>query len=81
MRRSSHRGHLQDPQARGLGLGRHLLETLERCALAGGAQVGHIETSDVLTEAISLYRSAGWVEVPAFNDEPFADHRFEKPLV
>ena len=69
------------PQARGLGLGRRLLETLEECALAGGAWVAHIETSDVLTEAISLYRSAGWVEVPAFNEEPFADHWFEKPLV
>ena len=69
------------PQARGLGLGRRLLETLEDCALAGGARVAHIETSDVLTEAISLYRSAGWVEVPAFNDEPFADRWFEKPLL
>jgi GNAT superfamily N-acetyltransferase len=69
------------PQARGLGLGRRLLETLEACAREGGAQVARIETSDVLTEAISLYRSAGWVEVPAFNDEPFADHWFEKPLL
>jgi GNAT superfamily N-acetyltransferase len=69
------------PQARGLGLGRRLLEMLEECALAGGARVAHIETSEVLTEAISLYRSAGWVEVPAFNDEPFADHWFEKPLL
>jgi GNAT superfamily N-acetyltransferase len=69
------------PQARGLGLGRRLLETLEECALASGARVAHIETSDVLTEAISLYRSAGWVEVPAFNEEPFADHWFEKPLL
>jgi DNA-binding MarR family transcriptional regulator/GNAT superfamily N-acetyltransferase len=69
------------PQARGLGLGRRLLETLEKCALAGGARVAHIETSEVLTEAISLYRSAGWVEVRAFNDEPFADHWFEKQLL
>lgn len=68
-------------QARGLGLGRRLLETLEECALAGGARVAHIETSEVLTEAISLYRSAGWVEVRAFNDEPFADHWFEKQLL
>lgn len=68
------------PQARGLGLGRRLLETLEECALTGGATIAHIETSEVLTEAISLYRSAGWVEVPAFNEEPFADHWFEKPL-
>jgi GNAT superfamily N-acetyltransferase len=68
------------PSARGLGLGRRLLETLEACALAGGAEIAHIETSAALTEAIDLYRSAGWVEVPAFNDEPYADHWFEKLL-
>jgi hypothetical protein len=42
--------------------------------------VARIETSGVLGEALALYRSAGWVEVPAFNDEPFADHWFEKAL-
>jgi DNA-binding MarR family transcriptional regulator/GNAT superfamily N-acetyltransferase len=68
------------PDARGLGLGRRLLERLEACALAGGARVAHIETSAVLVEALSLYQSAGWIEVPAFNDEPFADHWFEKAL-
>jgi GNAT superfamily N-acetyltransferase len=68
------------PQARGLGLGRRLLETLEACAQAGGAQTAHIETNASLPEAIALYRSAGWVEVAAFNDEPFADHWFEKTL-
>jgi DNA-binding MarR family transcriptional regulator len=68
------------PQARGLGLGRRLLETLEACARARGARVAHIETSAVLTEALSLYRSTGWVEVPRFNDEPFADHWLEKQL-
>ncbi len=68
------------PHARGLGLGRRLLETLQACASASGAVVARIETSAVLTEALSLYRSAGWVEVPAFNDEPFADHWFEKVL-
>src|SRR5436305_11591812 len=69
------------PQARGLGLGRSLLETLEACAVANGAAIAHIETGAVLTEALSLYRSAGWVEVPPFNDEPFAEHWFEKTLV
>lgn len=68
------------PRARGLGLGRRLLETLEACALAGGATIAHIETSGVLTEALALYQSAGWVEVPPFNEEPFADHWFEKAL-
>jgi len=67
-------------QARGLGLGRRLLETLEAFARARGARVARIETSAVLTEAMSLYRSTGWVEVPRFNDEPFADHWFEKEL-
>ncbi len=68
------------PHARGLGLGRRLLEILEECAFAAGARVAHIETSAALTEALSLYRSAGWVEVARFNDEPFADHWFEKRL-
>jgi DNA-binding MarR family transcriptional regulator/GNAT superfamily N-acetyltransferase len=68
------------PEARGLGLGRRLLERLEACALAGGAQLARIETSAVLLEALSLYLSTGWAEVPAFNDEPFADHWFQKAL-
>src|SRR3954454_2755112 len=69
------------PDARGLGLGRRLLERLEAAAREAGASVAHIETSDVLTEAIALYRSAGWVEVPAFNEEPFADLWLEKRLI
>jgi DNA-binding MarR family transcriptional regulator/GNAT superfamily N-acetyltransferase len=68
------------PGARGLGLGRRLLERLEACARDSGAEVARIETSAVLTEALSLYESSGWVEVPRFNDEPFADHWFEKQL-
>ncbi len=68
------------PPARGLGLGRRLLERLEASALVGRARVAHIETSAVLVEAIALYRSSGWVEVPPFNDEPFADLWFEKAL-
>jgi GNAT superfamily N-acetyltransferase len=68
------------PEARGLGLGRRLLKELEACALSGGARIAHIETSAVLPEALALYRSSGWVDVPAFNDEPFADHWLEKSL-
>jgi DNA-binding MarR family transcriptional regulator/GNAT superfamily N-acetyltransferase len=68
------------PAARGLGVGRRLLEHHAAGALASGARAARIETSAVLTEALALYRSAGWVEVPAFNDEPFADHWLEKAL-
>jgi GNAT superfamily N-acetyltransferase len=69
-----------DERARGLGLGRRLLEHLERLAREHGSLVAHIETNDVLAEAIALYRSAGYAEVAPFNAEPFADRWFAKPL-
>lgn len=68
------------PSARGLGLGRRLLERLEACARDAGAHLARIETSSDLREALSLYASAGWVEVEPFNDEPFADRWLEKTL-
>jgi len=67
--------------ARGLGIGRRLLVELEASAARSGATKTRLETNGTLSEAIGLYRSAGYVEVPAFNDEPFADHWFEKRLV
>ena len=66
--------------ARGLGIARRLLAELEKEAVASGAGTAHLETNKTLVEAIALYRSAGYVEVPAFNDEPFAHHWFEKRL-
>lgn len=69
-----------DDAARGLGLGRRLLRELESAAREAGAELAHIETNHNLTEAIALYRSVGYVEVAPFNDEPFADHWFEKNL-
>jgi len=67
--------------ARRLGLGRRILTELERLALANGAETVRLETNRALVEAISLYRSAGYIEVPAFNEEPYAHHWFEKNLV
>ncbi len=66
--------------ARGLGIARRLLEELERDAVRSGARAATIETSATLFEAMELYRSVGYVEVAPFNDEPFADHWFEKRL-
>ena len=66
--------------ARGRGVGRRLLEDLERRAVEHGDSVVRLETSALLSEAISLYLSAGYVEVDPFNDEPFADHWFSKTL-
>ena len=66
--------------ARGLGLGRRLLADLEARAARAGARTVRLETSNLLHEAIALYRSSGYEEVPAFNDEPFAHHWFAKRL-
>jgi ribosomal protein S18 acetylase RimI-like enzyme len=66
--------------ARGLGLGRRLLTELEHRAREHGAHVVRLETNKSLTEAINLYRSTGYTEINSFNDEPYADHWFEKHL-
>ncbi|HTP19201.1 MAG TPA: helix-turn-helix domain-containing GNAT family N-acetyltransferase [Solirubrobacteraceae bacterium] len=66
--------------ARGLGIARRLLATLEADSVTTGASTARLETNKALVEAIALYRSAGYTEVPAFNDEPFAHHWFEKRL-
>jgi DNA-binding MarR family transcriptional regulator/GNAT superfamily N-acetyltransferase len=66
--------------ARGLGVGRRMLAALEAHARDRGARTARLETNRVLVEAIRLYRSAGYEEVAAFNDEPYADHWFEKAL-
>jgi GNAT superfamily N-acetyltransferase/DNA-binding MarR family transcriptional regulator len=68
------------PSARGLGLGRRLLAELEAQAAAYDVRTLRLETNQSLTEAIALYRSAGYREVPAFNDEPYAHHWFEKKV-
>ena len=66
--------------ARGLGVGRQLLGELEKRAAKSGARAVRLETNRSLAEAISLYRSAGYAEVSAFNTEAYAHHWFEKQV-
>lgn len=68
------------PRVRGLGVGQRLLDELERHAKQAGVTVLRLETNRSLTEAIALYRRAGYQEVAAFNAEPYAHHWFEKRL-
>jgi DNA-binding MarR family transcriptional regulator/GNAT superfamily N-acetyltransferase len=65
---------------RGVGLGRRLLTELEALVADSGAEAARLDTHGALVEAVSLYRSAGYSEIPPFNEEPFADHWFEKRL-
>ena len=67
-------------EARGLGLGRRLLQELEQRARSLGYRKLRLETQKSLSEAQQLYRSSGFREVPPFNDEPYAHHWFEKTL-
>jgi DNA-binding MarR family transcriptional regulator/GNAT superfamily N-acetyltransferase len=68
------------PSVRGLGLGRRLLAELEAQAAAHGVSTVQLETHRALGEAFSLYQTAGYREVAAFNDEPYAHHWFEKAI-
>ena len=52
------------PAARGLGLGRRLLEACEAAARAAGAPRLYLETSSTLKPAGALYRSFGFVDLP-----------------
>ncbi len=68
------------PAARGLGVGRRLLDRLETLAGESGAPAVQLDTNCTLTEAIAMYRATGYEEVAPFNDEAFAHHWFQKPL-
>lgn len=68
------------PSARGHGAGRALLAALEDAARALGATEGRLDTNELLGAAVHLYRTAGWHEVPAYNDNRYATHWFAKDL-
>ncbi len=65
---------------RGLGIGTRILDLLETLARKRRVPLLRLETNKALEEAQRLYRSRGYREVPAFNDEPYAHHWFEKTL-
>jgi len=68
------------PPARGLGVARRVLRTLEAAAREKGLKSLRLDTNRALTEAHALYRSEGYREIARFSDNPYADHWFEKRL-
>lgn len=66
---------------RGRGVGRRILRRLVAEARALGFGGVRLDTNASLGEAIALYRSEGFVEVPPFNDEPHADLWFRLDFV
>jgi GNAT superfamily N-acetyltransferase len=70
------------PEARGLGLGRRLLEGLEAEARRLGYVAVVLETGNLQAEALGLYTSSGYERIPCY--EPYASRElsvcFEKSL-
>ncbi len=68
------------PSARGLGLAKRLMTAAETVARELAVKVLRLDTNRALPEALHFYRTAGWTEIARFNDDPYADHFFEKRL-
>ncbi|WP_307808350.1 GNAT family N-acetyltransferase [Streptomyces oryzae] len=68
------------PRARKGGLGGLLIRTAECAALDMGAMSVRLDTRRDLVEAKRLYARHGYEEIAPFNDSPYADHWFGKPL-
>jgi GNAT superfamily N-acetyltransferase len=60
------------PSSRSRGVAASLLAALEDQATAMGYQAVCLDTGPKQEHALRLYRSAGYAEVPPFNDNPFA---------
>lgn len=68
------------PAARRRGIARRLLSELEEVAAALGHARVRLDTNAVQPEAVGLYKTMGYREIPDYNGNPFATHWFEKPL-
>ncbi|MGH8028132.1 MAG: bifunctional helix-turn-helix transcriptional regulator/GNAT family N-acetyltransferase, partial [Pseudoxanthomonas sp.] len=66
------------PSARGLGIAQRLLDALEAQAVAMKLRTLRLDTNRTLTEARALYARNGYGEIPAYNENPYAHHWFEK---
>ena len=68
------------PEARGHGLAKHLLASLEDAARAAGYDRMRLDTSAAQPEAQALYESCGYRPIEPYNDNQYAAHWFEKAL-
>jgi DNA-binding MarR family transcriptional regulator len=68
------------PEARGLGVARRIIAAVEATARTAGVTTLRLDTNRALKEAQALYRKLGFVETGRYNDNPYADHWFEKHI-
>ena len=67
-------------RSRGHGVGKRMLAELESLVVALGYTRVFLDTNGVLTEAITMYRRAGYTDIPRYNDNPHAMHWFAKDV-
>jgi GNAT superfamily N-acetyltransferase len=68
------------PEARGRGVARALLATLEARARSLGCTRIVLDTASPLVEAARLYLREGYAEIDRYNDNPYAARWFSKAL-
>jgi GNAT superfamily N-acetyltransferase len=68
------------PAARGAGVARRIIATIEATARRSGLAALRLDTNRALNEAQGLYRKLGFEEVTRFNANPYAHHWFKKKL-
>lgn len=69
-----------DPDLRGFGIGKRLLEHLESVCRDLGHLTVRLDTNSELIEAIAMYEAAGYTPIERYNDNPYARRWFEKQL-
>ena len=65
---------------RRLGLGRRVIDDLERIARDRGYSVVRLDTGAVQPQAVRLFEAAGYTRIDDYNGNPFASFWFEKLL-
>jgi DNA-binding MarR family transcriptional regulator/GNAT superfamily N-acetyltransferase len=68
------------PEWRGVGLGARVLAALEDRARQLGYREVYLDTNGTLLEAIAMYRRAGYRAIERYNDNPYAQAWFARPV-
>lgn len=68
------------PSARGLGVASRIMDRLEALAVEAGFTILRLDTNGTLKEAQAMYAKRGYRPILRYNDNPYAEHWFEKAV-